>query len=135
METKTKQILEPSLGTLHGETRKWIEEIQFYMDELTFINDLVKSKIGSTTYESQERKDLYRNVDDMLEKLSKELVLGLKSHDAYLSKLLDLKQDVHDDEYRARHKTMAKKLESLKLGLRELKKSIFAFVRLNAIDR
>ncbi len=134
METKANQILEPSLENLHRQTREWIEDIRFYFDELTFLDDLVKSKIGSTTYGSQEHKDLYRNVDDMLEKLSKELLLELKAHDAYLSNLLDLKIYVNDEEYRARHKTMSKKLVALEQGLRDLKKSIFAYVKGNVTD-
>ena len=133
MEKTTKQILEPSLETLHRETRRWIEDVHFYIDELTFLNDLVKGKIGSSTFESQDHKDLYRNVEDMLEKLSKELLLGLKAHDVYLSNLLDLKKNVDDEEYRARHKKIAMKLIQIEKGVRDLKKSIFAYVKKNNV--
>ncbi|MCG2459335.1 hypothetical protein K8352_01080 [Flavobacteriaceae bacterium F89] len=135
METKTKQILEPSLVSLHIETKNWIEDIHFYFDELTFLNDLIRKKIGSTTYRDQEHKDLYRNVDDMLKKLYGELLSELNAHEAYLSDLMDLKQNVNDEDYRSRHEAIERKLYALEQGLRNLKKSLFKYVRENDIGR
>lgn len=131
MNPKAKYLLEAGLDILHFETKEWISEVRFYFDELKIFNHLISQRIGSSTMEGQGHKTLYRNLDGMLQKLSKEMLHELKAHETYLSELLDAETKGHDLDYRSKHKMISEKMEVLKEAVRDLKKAIFEYIKSN----
>ncbi len=131
MNPKAKYLLEAALDTLHFETKDWIDETKFYFYELKFLNDLISDRIGRSTLEGQDHMTLYRNLDKMLHTLSEEMGHELTAHEAYLSELLDAKAKGHDLDYRSKHKTISKKMIVLKEAVRNLKRSIFEYIKVN----
>lgn len=128
MNIKAKYLLEASLETLHFETKEWIEEVRFWVDELSILGDFVDHKIAHNNLEDQINKDLQRNVNSMLDSLSNEIVKNLLGHERYLSSLLSLDGNAKESMYREKHKEFAHQMIHLKGDIRTLKKRVFKFL-------
>ncbi len=131
MNPKEKYLLEAGLDILHFESKEWIAEVRFYLDELRFFNDLIVERIGSSTMEGQDHKTIYQNLDKLLLTLSVEMLQKLTLHESYLSELLDAKMNVHDVDYRSKHKAISEKMSILKKAVLDLKRSIFKYIKNN----
>lgn len=128
MNIKAKYLLKASLETHHFETKEWIEEVRFWLDELSIFGDFVDHKIAHNNLEDQLNKDLQLNLNSMLDNLSKNTLQNLLGHERYLSSLFSLGKRTEESIYREKHKEFAQQMIHLTNDIRMLKKRVFKFL-------
>ncbi len=128
MNIKTAYLLQGSLETLHFETKEWIEEVKFWIDELTILEDLTDHKIAHNNLEDQIHRDMQLNMSTMLDHLSNRILHTLFGHESFLSSLFKVNEKLDENEYREKHKEIALNMIHLKNDIRTLKKKAFAFL-------
>ena len=129
MTIAAKYLLEASLSDLHFQSKEWIEEIEFYSEELNFLNSLIVEKINTTTTIDLDHKEIYRNIDSLLFKLSENFLGTLHAHEKLLSKIIASNSPHDNKTYRMDHITLSKKMKTLKKGIKELKKALFTYLK------
>lgn len=133
IETDLKYITRENLGTLHFQTREWIEEVDFYHDELLFLSNVMLNKIISQAACNTDYNIIFNAMNEIVPALSVDIKAQLVAHEKYLYKLQALKQQFNGKEYIEFHSKIAKKLSSVKSEIRELKRNIFKYVNNNTI--
>jgi hypothetical protein len=134
MDLKEKHMLTANLETLYFETEDWINETDFYKEELHFLKEIVQNKIENTTLKGQAHKEIYRHIEKMLVQLFDEITSSLKDHKKYLSDVISLKIKADKKEYRSLHAEIGQKMSTLRRGITDLKRSIFKYVGENPVD-
>jgi hypothetical protein len=120
MNVKTAYLLQGSLETLHFETKEWIDEVKFWIDELAILSDLVDHKIAHNNVEDQ--------MTSMLDLLSNGILHRLFGHETFLSSLFRSNEKLNENEYREKHKEIALNMIRLKNDIKALKKRVFQFL-------
>ncbi len=131
MDLKEKHLLKTKLETWYFETEDWINDCDFYKEELQFLKEIVQNKIQNTTTEGQEHKEIYRHIEKMLVRLFDEITTALKDHKKHLADAMTRK-GIPDNE--AYHAEMGQKMAALKNGITDLKRSIFKYVVETPVD-
>jgi hypothetical protein len=128
MNVKTAYLLQGSLETLHFETKEWIDEVKFWIDELTILSDLVDHKIAHNNLEDQIHRDLQLNMNSMLDLMSNGILHTLFGHENFLSSLFSTNENLNENDYREKHKEIALNMIRLKNDIKALKKRVFQFL-------
>src|SRR5690606_37481829 len=89
MNDNANDLLEGNIKTMYFQTKEWIEEIEFYEEELNFLNGLISDRIDNTTTDELDHKSVFRKMDAVLYKLSDEVIVEIKNHRKELSELLE----------------------------------------------
>lgn len=131
MKIVTKYLLHATLDELHFKCQEWIDLVEFYIIELGFLNDLISDKIDTTTPEDLDHKEVYGNIDALLYKLSEELLTSLFLHKNVLNRLILNKEPHKLLSYRKDHIKLYHKIKALKSGVKDLKKSLFKYLKDN----
>ncbi len=131
MVLKEKHMLKTNLETWYFETEDWINDCDFYKEELQFLKEIVQNKIQNTTTEGQEHKEIYRHIEKMLVRLFDEITKALKDHKKQLADAMTRKGNADSKVY---HAEMGQKMAVLKSGITDLKRSIFKYVVDNPVD-
>ena len=101
---------------------------------MNFLNGLIIKKIDTRTTIDLDHKEIYRNIDALLFKLSDDLLAKLYSHEKLLAKII-LTGSLQDNRtYRLDHITFSKKMKTLALGIKEFKKALFTYLKNNSFE-
>ncbi len=126
---KINYLLEAPLEILHEESMEWLEEIEFWKDEVAFFYKLIirkadkKPRPKTKTMLGIESKLIYLSS----EKLD-DLKLEIQIHERFLARMMkSVKQD--EGAYRAKHKIIAKKVQDFEMEMKEIKSKVFALVK------
>ena len=127
--TKSDYLLNGSIETLHQQSNEWINEIQFWRDELAFFYALtvkktlkgVPEKMKAIAEESEKEmiKLTGGELDNLLEKVLR--------HENSLSLVLDNKYE-DEQSYREKHKHLAAKISEFEQRFKLLKKEVFKLI-------
>lgn len=134
MTIAAKFLLEASLDQLHFQTKEWIDEVKFYSEELNFLNGLIVEKIDTRTTKDIDHKEIYRNIDTLLFKLSDDLLKNLYAHEKLLAKIISAKNPHDNKTYRIDHIALSKKMKALEMGIKHLKKALFTYLKNNPFE-
>lgn len=130
---KSAYLLEASVTVLHQESLEWIEDIEFWEDEIIFFTALIvgnTKKIPSIikTKDGKIIKNFLINQSiDALEDLKMEI----RAHEHFLTKMLNSKKQ-DEQEYRSKHKKLTKKIQDFENNFKQMKKSVFEVAKKSA---
>ncbi|MCB7481028.1 hypothetical protein [Christiangramia sediminis] len=117
--------------TLHENSIKTISEIEFTMDEIMFLSDLLKEHTLNII--SDKKLDTAKQIANDLLKLQKNIALllkGLQAHRNNLKDLLDETEVEYEKEaYKAQHYKLLYEAEEYTIQLKILKRQLFSLIK------
>lgn len=123
---KSNFLLGASLDVLHHESKEWLENIEFWQDEMKFFDKLLKN--------SPEGDDNHNATRDMLEHVEgihldffTQLQKDVRQHERMLAMVEKNVPGISDEEYRENHRTLKSRVEHLENDFRTYKKVVFKF--------
>ncbi len=127
MEKKVVPLLMGIEG-LHWESRRWISELDFSVDEFRFFSNLLKSYVFvPDTPDLFERLAQYQqdllNIEQKCKALKKQVV----EHESQLSGLLELDNHTLDDAYRDKHRYLREDMDVYTAEFQQLKLDLFNY--------
>ncbi|ADV50313.1 hypothetical protein I2486_15020 [Cellulophaga sp. E16_2] len=122
---KTALLLGAGLDVLHQESKEWLEAISFWSYEAQFFKNLLEK---ANTNESRYQQML-QTLDDIYNQLFKFLKKDIVAHEKNLSELTELAEGLSDEAYREEHKRLGESMSLLTQDFKELKMTIFDFVK------
>lgn len=128
MNKNAKDLLKSNLLNMYNHTQNWIEDVEFYEEELTFFNTLISERIDSITTDNLDHKIIFRHIDDLLYKLSKDIIIQIKEHRKELSLLLEANNITENQAEVKIHLHLLEKMATVKHGIKKLKKALFAYI-------
>ncbi|GGG49408.1 hypothetical protein [Bizionia arctica] len=129
MNKNSENLLDGNLKNMYQLTKEWIDEVEFYIIELKFFNSLISEHISSTTTDDLEHKEIYRNIDELLFKLSNDLISQFKTHKKEIIVLVDTKNLTENSKECIEHIHLLEKMTKLKQGIKKLKKALFRYLK------
>jgi hypothetical protein len=126
---KTDYLLDASLESLHAESQAWLQNIDFWTDEMAFFYKLLHKKELIETYPSRElaaiEKELIKVYGERLEKARTEI----QSHERLLGALVKSTSFVEDENYREKHRKLVLEIFDIQVLIRSFKKKVFDFIK------
>ncbi|WP_158851088.1 hypothetical protein [Algibacter sp. L1A34] len=129
MNENVQKLQKDKLKAMYFQTEEWIEDVEFYEEELEFFNSLISNRINTTTIEDLNHKEIYRNKDNLLWKLSDDVLSEIKVHRTELARLIDTKNITENIEENKTHLHLLEKTDKIKNGIKQLKKALFKYVK------
>jgi len=132
MELTTKpnsdHLHEASLETMHAQNREWLSEVDFRIEEMAFFYNLIHMREPHIFFPTAGLADLERQLITLTSEHLLNLKMGIESHERTLAKIV--KNISLDEEYgyRVSHRRLLEEMNKLQEGIRNFKKSVFAFV-------
>ncbi len=123
-----------SLSSIHFETQEWLRVIDFYKKELNYQFELITEMIGSTSIDDQQHKDIFRNINGMLDKMTNESATQLKLHEQNVLNAMREIKTVKTEMFFLQHKTFANKVKLLKGGVIDLRQAIYNYIDDNSVQ-
>jgi hypothetical protein len=128
MNYNAEKLLRHNLETMHKQCGQWVEDLEFYDEELKFFNSLISDRIDTRTTDDLEHKEIFRNIDALLYRLSEDLIQEIKNHRNKIDVLI-----ADDDLYNhfsenKEHFQLLEKMGSIKHGIKKLKKALFRYI-------
>ncbi len=128
-QPKTVYLLEAGLEVQHAQSHEWLNEIEFWRDELAFFYALIVKKT---------LKSLPIDAKNLIEKIETELILlgssdldelqkDIEHHEVFLNDLLESKY-LKEENYRIQHEQLMLKVYHFERRFKELKRDIFKLV-------
>ncbi|WP_254788427.1 hypothetical protein [Cellulophaga baltica] len=122
---KNVLLLGASLEVLHQESKEWLETISFWSYEAQFFKNLLKQvKTNETRYQQ-----MLQTLDTIYNQLFKFLKKDIVVHEKNLAQLQELTIGFSDTDYRDEHKQLSESMSLLTQDFKELKMTIFDFVK------
>ena len=128
MNKNAESLLEGNLKTMYYQTNQWIEDVKFYEQELDFFNNLISDKISTTTTDNLEHKEIFRNIDALIFRVSEDLISQIKTHRKEVSELIDTNQLLGHHSANKNHLHLLEKMTTVKQSIKKLKKALFRYV-------
>jgi len=129
MNSKTDYLLEASLESLHAESMEWLNEIDFWSDEMTFFYRLLRKNQSNKAFPTAElaavEMELVSLTSDKVNKLRNEI----QSHERSLSAVMKNTSSGEEEGYRAKHRQLVKDINETYILIKAFKKEVFSFVR------
>ena len=126
--------MDTSLSSIHFETQEWLREVDFYKNELNYQFNLITEMIGSSTIDDQQHKDIFRNINSMLDKLTNESATQLIRHEQNLLNAMREIKTVKTEIFFHQHKVFANKVKSIKGGVLVLREAIHNYIDENRVQ-
>lgn len=124
---KTEYALDASLETLHAESQSWLNDLEFWGDEMSFFYKLLHRREAKGIFPSNELAD----VEKELVKLNGERLTKTKSsvlsHERLLSSSLQSQSLAEEEVYREAHRTLLIEIYELQVAMRSFKKNVFTY--------
>jgi predicted glycoside hydrolase/deacetylase ChbG (UPF0249 family) len=119
---------------LHFETQEWLREVSFYKEELNCQFELITQMIGGGSIDDQLHKDIFRNINSMLDHLTNESTTKLKQHEDALIEGMKIINTVNKAPFYKQHQLLASKVKLIKEGIFDLKEAIHNYIDENRIQ-
>jgi hypothetical protein len=125
---QTSYLLQADLASLHAESKSWLEEIEFWQDELAFFFKLLHSKLASDAFRSVD----ISGFDKQLISINSErgnLKEQVQRHERALETVLQSTSISDEDNYRIVHRNLHRKMVEMHAAVRNFKKEVYAFLQ------
>ena len=129
---KTIYLLEADLEVLHEESREWLNEINYWRDEIAFFYTLMVKKADKNSFR-ENKNELIHIQEELLKMSGKEfgdLEAVINQHENYLD-LLATNFLKNDRVFRDKHKAISFQIREFDIRIRNLKNKIFSLVKKN----
>jgi hypothetical protein len=125
---KSGSLQDASLETLHAQTREWLSEIDFWIEEMAFFYNLIHMREPHIFFPTAGLADLERELITLTSDHLSRLKIEIENHERVLARMVKNISLDEEREYRERHRTLSSGMNKLEVGIREFKKTVFAFV-------
>jgi len=123
----SKYLLEVSIDSLHADSLEWLNEIDFWKDEMTFFYKLLHKKNAFDDFPTEELasldKELIRINSDQLDKLKKEL----QKHEQLLAAIIKNPSLMEKEKYSAMHHELLLEIFAVSQLIKDLKRRVYSF--------
>ena len=127
---KNDFLLQTGISELHSDVIRWLNEIEFYKTEISFLIKLMNRQLlrlnhsekVNTLLELEKKVKNYRTI-----KLSK-MMLALYDLESHLSKLDEDLFSQDEQKIREEHKKLKSDADEISVSIRKLKLEVFAFI-------
>ena len=130
MEETTKNIY-----TLHDESLKWINELEFMSDEQIFLENLLSAhflQLSSSEHYDSTRK-LIKKLKEV-EKSGRDLVDTIELHNKHMATMIENLQLEYDERLAANHETIQTDFGNYLVKFKYVKKKIFGIIKQIMLD-
>ena len=118
---KNDYMLEAPLEILHEESLEWLQEIEFWKDEVAFFYKLMITK-GKRKPPTKSLLSIQNQIIYFSSEKLDDLKLEIQTHERYLSKMIkSVRQD--DEAYRLKHKIISNKVGDFEKMMKQMKKN------------
>jgi hypothetical protein len=127
MESNDKKevLLGEGLNALHRESREWLNTVAFWKDEARFFKDLLdKEKVNASDY-----GQMLQYLDKIHETLFDYLAEDIVAHESLLSRLIEGKKGLADQDYREKHTILRGQMDLFTKDFIEFKKMVFGYTK------
>ena len=133
IQNKIEFLLEAPLEILHQESMEWLNTIDFWKDEITFLNHLLtgKTSLFPNLKNSIDGKVILNYLQNVSSDTLSDIKLNVQAHEGYLAKLLS-DDKLSQEAYRSKHKNVLQKMRNFEKELKEIKFKVFDFVKKQA---
>lgn len=115
------------LDQLHRESKEWINSVEFWKDELHFLDSILRKKINDNR--DQMFMDLLVNMGKVHDHLFTYLIKDIYDHEKLLSRLIKGEKGQADVDYRNGHKELKGKIDLFAKDFKEFKKMVFGYAK------
>lgn len=124
---KPEYLLDASLESLHAESTDWLNEIDFWRDEMAFFYKLLHRKETRDAFPSETlaamEKELVSITGDKLDQLRDHVI----RHERSLADLLRTTSLLQEEGYRETHRWLHRDMSALNVMIRAFKKNVYSF--------
>ena len=121
-------MLDASLETMHAQSREWLNEIDFWIEEMAFFYNLIHLREPHIFFPTAGLADLERELITLTSDHLHKLKMEIESHERALARMVRNISLDEEHEYRVRHRSLFEAMNRLQEGIRKFKKTVFAFV-------
>jgi nitroreductase len=123
-----EHTLEEAIESLHQQSVKWLNQVSFWKEESRFFNDFISNMLSPSV-----------NIKDMMVITEKQikpeefdlLHKDISVHEKVLEFIILTNKNKDDHDYRASHKQLSTRFNSMEEKINALKKSIFELVKIS----
>lgn len=123
----TKYLQDVSMDSLHADSRKWLKEIDFWKEEMSFFYKLLHKKNIISGFPSEQLasidQEIIRVNSDKLDKFRKDI----QEHEQLLVNYIKSPSLQEKEAYVIAHQRLLIEMFSLSTLITDLKKSVFSF--------
>lgn len=123
----TKYLLDVSIDSLHAESLKWLKDIDFWKDEMSFFYKLLHKKNILSRFPSEQLasidQEIIRVNSDQLDKIRKEI----HDHEQSLANLVKTPSLQEKETYVLAHQRLLVEMLTMFAMITDLKKTVFSF--------
>ena len=123
---KTELLLSAGLDVLHFESVEWLETLAFWKDEVSFFDNLLKKKEDSLK-KNPEYEKMLKDLDKIYIGLFEYLEDDIMKHEKLLSKIVQGKKDMSDNDYREQHRLISIKMDTFTSDFKIFKRIVFDY--------
>jgi len=134
MNDSAYRLLKGNLETMYSQTKQWIEAIQFYEEQLSFFKSLISYRIDATEAIDLKHRTIFKNIDDLLYRLSEDITSQIRNHNHELNRLIEANNIEENHEESKKHIDLLEKMDTLKHGIENLKKALFRYIKDHPFD-
>ncbi|MBD0776820.1 hypothetical protein HPE56_03350 [Maribacter sp. ANRC-HE7] len=116
------------IGILRHDTTQWIQDVEFYLDELQALEDLVHQKADHSNLSKQVHNDISCTISSFLNQLIRDFLGKLRGHEIKLSNIIEGKKTNSAELDEQKHLELAQDLGQLKTRIRRLKKRVYRYL-------
>jgi hypothetical protein len=128
-QPKMEYLLDASLQELHIEGVEWMNDVDFWKDEMTFFYKLLHKKTSNKAFPTKElaamEKELIRISSDKLDKIRD----AVQTHERSLAKVLRTTSLQDEAGYRETHRRLLKEIYEIHVLIRKFKNDVFSFFK------
>jgi hypothetical protein len=123
---KTTFLLKAPLEVLHSESVEWLEEIEFWKDEVAFFYKLImkETKENPDVFKTKEAKEVEKKLIQVAVHSLDELKLEVTEHEKFLARLME-NSKLDAQLYHDRHASIVSKFAQFGNEYKQMKKEVF----------
>lgn len=125
---KSEYLQDASLETLHAQSREWLNEIDFWIEEMAFFYNLIHMREPHIFFPTAGLANLERELITLTSDHLSKLKIEVESHERVLARMVKNISLDEEREYRERHQNLLTEMNNLDVGIREFKRTVFSFV-------
>lgn len=115
-----------SISMLHTESKNWISEIDFILDEIRFLKHLLSAKYIDYLFAGlAKRIEIFTKKLEVEKETSTLLKESIQKHEILLTDLIEHNNLISNINYIEQHKTLNKEIDIYLKKYKNLKKQIF----------
>jgi hypothetical protein len=126
---KTEYLLDASLEYLHNESLEWLNEMDFWRDEMAFFQKLLHKEGLKDAFPSERLAALDKQLIGIITNKLEKIMNEVRDHERSLAALIKTTSFQKEENYRHMHRQLLWDIWDIHTAIRNFKKDVFAFVR------